>query len=266
MRTAVLFTGQERTLSRTVGLLKRNLLVPHNATVFLAVETTAPDSIKGYFDGVEIGGADVRDTFRTPEFKGFIAMLWSSSRPALLEKVFVRCNRGGSIDYIFESGTLLQYYQIWKAWMMLLDYEQKHKMKFDVVVRCRPDCLLTEKLNLASIFSKDEITCRSMGVERIRSVLTPTNESMDKVVLTLGFEQFWVAQRDVFALLGSMLLAFGCWDNGTEYAFNSECFFDEFCKMNHITHWAYIQGQLFNFNHPGTGEVVSDPQVFSLLR
>jgi len=70
----------------------------------------------------------------------------------------------------------------------------------------------------------------------------------------------------VFALLGSMLLAYGYWDNGTDYAFNSECFFDEFCRMNHITHWAYIQGELFNFNHPGTDEVLEDPLVFSLLR
>jgi len=265
MRTAVLFTGQERTLPRTIKLLRCNLLEPNNATIFLACESSDPDRLKGHFDGLEIGGTDIRDTFRDPEFNSFISMIWCSGRRALLRGVFERSQEGYTIEYVFQSGTLLQYYQIWKAWLLLLEYEQKHG-KFDVVVRCRPDALITEKLNLSSVLSSDELTCRSFGSERVRRLLTPTNQPTNTAVLTLGAEQIWIARRDVFALLGPMLLSYGCWDSGTTYAFNSESFFEQFCKMNHLVYWPLFDGTLFNLNHPGGDEVLDDPQIFSLLR
>jgi hypothetical protein len=266
MRTAVLFTGQERTLPRTIKLLRRNLLEPNNTTVFLACESMDSDSLKGRFDGLEIGGTDIRSTFRDPEFTAFINVVWCSGRRGLLRGVFERSQEGYTIDYVFTSGTLLQYYQIWKAWMLLLEYETTHKVKFDVVVRCRPDALITEKLNLSSVLSSDELTCRSFGSERIRRLITPTGDPTEKAVLTLGAEQIWIARRDVFALLGPMLLFYGYWDSGSKYAFNSESFFEQFCKMNHLVYWPLFDGTLFNLNHPGSEEVLDDPQVFSLLR
>lgn len=259
MRTAVLITGQVRTIDRTRTLLQRNLIEPNNATLFLACEGDPR------LDG-EIGGADIRDSFRCPEFNAFITVVWSSARPGLLQKVFDRSNEGWSIEYVFTSGTLLQYYQVWKAWMLLLDYEKKHSMKFDVVVRCRPDSLITEKLDLSTVLSSDELTCRSLGSERIRRSLVPIGGCTDRAVITLGAEQFWVARRDVFALLGPMVFTYGCWDSGSKCAFNSESYFEEFCRMNHLPYWSFSEGILFNTNHPGTDEVLDDPLVFSLLR
>ena len=161
---------------------------------------------------------------------------------------------------------MLQYYQVLKGWMMVLEYEQKHKMRFDVVVRWRTDALLTEKLDLSALFSSDELTVRSLGSQRIRERLEVSGNPMDRVVVTLGWEQTWFAKRDVFALLGTMMYMYGAWDNGSKYAFNSETFFETFCKMNHITHWRFWDPPLFNESHHHTNEIVSDPLVISIVR
>ena len=266
MRVAVLFTGQERSLRRTIRLLRKNLLEPNNATVFFACETGNNDAFKQHFDGIEIGGADLRDSFRCAEFGGLVHMIYTSSRVGLTQNVFDRTSEGWSINYVFNSGTLLQYYQVWKAWMLVLKYEAQHKMKFDVVVRCRPDSLITEKLDLSSVMSSDELVCRSLGCERIRQTIEPTGQSTENAVVMLGIEQFWVARRHIFALFGPMVFMYGVWDSGSPYAFNSEAFFAEFCKAHQISYWIYCQGNLFNTNHPGTDEVLDDPLVFSLLR
>ena len=265
MRTAVLITGQERSLPRIIRLLRKNLLEPNNVTVFFACESNDKERLLGYFDGITIGGADIRPTFRDTEFGTISTMVWSSCRPALQDRVFARSNEGWSVRYVFDSGTLLQYYQLWKAWGLVLEYEKQHG-KFDIVVRCRPDFLLTERLNLSTVMSSDELTCRSLGSQRIKDRLTLKGGSTENAVITLGTEQFWVARRDVFALFGPMVYMFGVWDSGTTYAFNSECFFSQFCEMNHLTHWIYSEGNIFNTNHPGTDEVLDDPLVFSLLR
>jgi hypothetical protein len=195
-------------------------------------------------------------------------MLSVSDRPAIQPEVFGRSGEGWSMNYLHTSGTVLQYYQLWKAWMMLLDYEKTTGTRFDVVVRCRPDCLLTERLDLSKLTtSADELTCRSMGSERIRAQSRATGQPWtDRVVWTLGQEQLWVAKRDTFALMGPMIFTFGCWDAGGSYAFNSESFFEEFCTMHHITHWMISDANMFNYSHPGDEEVTDDPAVLTLLR
>lgn len=274
MRTAILFTGQERSLDRCIQLLRKNLLEPNQATVFLACESDNPTRVTSYFDGIEIGGVEILPSFRTDEFNKFIELLSVCARPALLQKVFDRTKEGWSINYVIHSGTVVQYYQVWKAWLQVLEYEKKHGIQFDVVVRCRPDCLLTEKLDLSNLTTEgDELICRSMGNERILENIKKRgvhicyehpigSKIANNVVWTLGFEQIWFAKRKTFALLGPMFFSFGCWDSGELYAFNSESFFHEFCKANHITHWGYLdtdQTDIFNY----TGE---QKYVFSILR
>lgn len=252
MKTAVLFTGQERGLRRTIRLLKQNLIDANNAVVFLACETDNPTRMASYFQGTQYGGSYILPTLRTAEFDAFMHLLDVADRPAIRPEAFNRTAEGWNMGYLHSSGTVIQYYHLWKAWMMMLEYEKVNTMRFDVVVRCRPDSILTERLD----FSADTIA------PRVPLSLKPNS------VVTFGHEQFWVARRDVFALLGPMVFTFGCWDSGDKYPFNSESFFDEFCKANHIEHQMFwdTTGEMFNTSHPGDEEVTSDPRVFSLLR
>ena len=57
MRTAVILTGQERSLHKIYKHTRKNLIEPNNSTLFLACEVDNPDRMRGYFDGIEIGSA-----------------------------------------------------------------------------------------------------------------------------------------------------------------------------------------------------------------
>lgn len=260
MRTAVIVNGQERGLRRTVGLLKKNLLVPNNAVMFLACESGDPATLAGYFQGAHYGGSLILPSLRDTEFNAFMQFLESSGRPAITPEAFTRSGEPWSISYLHGSGTVIQYYQVWKAWQMILEYERANDMRFDVVVRCRTDSILTERLDLLMpYFGSDRIHALQIGASRVTV--------RDNNVVTFGQEQFWVARRDVFALLGPMMFTYGTWDSGGPYPFNSESFFSQFCKANNIVHDMFIEsGDMFNFSHPGNDEVTTDPMVFSLLR
>jgi hypothetical protein len=260
MRTAVIVNGQERGLRRTVNLLKKNLLMPNDAVMFLACESGNAALTAAYFQGAHYGGSMILPSLRDTEFNAFMQFLESSGRPAITPEAFTRSGEPWSMSYLHGSGTVIQYYQVWKAWQMILDYERTNNMRFDVVVRCRPDSILTERLDLSLPY---------FGSERIRSRQLGSSDVTlrDNNVVTFGQEQFWVARRDVFALLGPMVFTYGTWDSGGLYPFNSESFFSQFCKANHISHDMFHEaGEMFNFSHPGDEEVTTDPMVFSLLR
>lgn len=252
MKVAILLTGQERTLPQIASYLRTNLVEPNNAVLFFAVETECPDRVTSLFDGCVIGGTDLRSSFRDDEYHALKHMIEVSNRPALREEVFHRENETWPISYVWNSGTFVQYYQVWKAWLLLLEYERTHGV-FDMVVRWRTDVILTRPMILSKFTTtEDEYTCRSMGDPIVRETI-PVSFPLPRyehpyghpwnsdVVWTLGCEQTWMAKRSVFALLGPMVYTFGCWDSGRRVAFCSEEFFQEFCKANHITHWGYIE-------------------------
>jgi hypothetical protein len=260
MRTAVIVNGQERGLRRTVNLLKQNLILPNDAVMFLACESGNAAVTASYFQGAHYGGSLILPSLRDTEFNAFMQFLNHSNRPAITPEAFGRSGEGWNMSYLHSSGTVIQYYQVWKAWQLILEYERNNNMRFDVVIRCRTDSILTERLDLSlPYFGSERIRTRQQGASGVS--LQPNT------VVTFGPEQFWVAPRDVFALLGPMVFTYGTWDSGGLFAFNSESFFDEFCKANHIAHHMFVEpGDMFNFSHPGNDEVTTDPMVFSLLR
>lgn len=260
MRTAVIVNGQERRLRCTVNLLKQNLLLPNAAVMFLACESGDPGTTAAYFQGAHYGGSLILPSLRDAEFNAFMQFLNTSNRPAITPEAFGRSGEGWSMEYLHTSGTVIQYYQVWKAWQMILDYERTNGMRFDVVIRCRPDSILTERLDLSlPYFGSERIRARQLGGADVTL--------RDNNVITFGQEQFWVARRDVFALLGPMVFTYGTWDSGGLFPFNSESFFDQFCKANNIVHDMFDEsGHIFNCSHPSDEEVTTDPMVFSLLR
>ena len=254
MKVAVLLTGAERSLDRVAPLLRTNLIDPNDAILFFAVETDSPDRVLSRFDGCRVGGHDLRPTFRDAEYEALKQMILAGNRPALRDEVFQRDGECWDISYVWNSGTFVQYVQVWKSWLKLLEYERTHGA-FDVVVRWRSDIVLTRPIYLSKFtLDSDERTNRSMGDPVIHELI-PTLDHLTtsvyqhrlgypqtkKVVWTMGCEQAWIANRDTFELFGSMVFEFGLWDSGRRVAFCSEAFFQEFCTAHHITHWGFIE-------------------------
>lgn len=274
-RTAILFVGQERSLARTIGSLRANLLAPNNPVVFLACETDCPERVLSQFDGFEIGGAVLLPSFRTPEYGHIVEM--ALGRPAASEEVFERARRADGLcwtsNYLRTSGTILQYYQLWRAWTSLLDYEKTHDMTFDWCMKCRLDVQWSVPFVVDGIPREgEESVRRAMGNAHMAAHardLTNTHGYYEhgfgmpcstNIVWSWGPEQVFLSSRAVFQSLGPMVFQFGLWDSTGPFAFNSESFFHQFCIHHSLVHWVFMEsGNPMFVTGPG-------PHMVTLLR
>lgn len=255
MKTAILVVGGERSITKTIDNLKKYILEPNRPILFFACETDNPTRLLSYFDGFTIGGSLMLPSFRTSEYTHIQNMCLE--RPVASDEVFQRARDADGLmwdrSYLINGGTILQYYQLWKAWSLLLDYERKHAMKFDFCVKWRLDMFVTKPLVFADIPNTgSEETMRSMGnlymqahprTKRVNLYYedgygTPFSEN---VVWSFGHEQVFMTSRKNFQCFGTMILLFGLWDSGGSFAFNSETFFHEVCKRHQLVHWIFME-------------------------
>lgn len=255
-RHAILFVGGERSLDRTLQSLKDNLLTPTKPVLFFACETDNPQQFLSRFQEFEIGGADLRPTFRTPEYAHIVEM--ALGRPAATDAVFERARKADGLnwsqDYLRQSGTILQYYQLWKAWCLLLDYERQHKLQFDLCMKCRLDIQWSVPFRFDTIPREGtESVLRAMGnAYMARTLRDPSTLNAyyehpyghpytTNIVWSWGPEQVFLSERSNFQLFGPMVFQYGQWDSTGPFPFNSESFFHQFCIHHGLVHWEFLE-------------------------
>lgn len=152
-----------------------------------------------------------------------------------------------TIDYIINSGSILQYYQFWKVWKAVLEYETKHRIMFDKCIRARFDIYLTEKLD---IYDEDYF-----GSEKIKHLVANNNlstisnyfeppfntTSPFRTLYTLGTDQIWIGERNIFDTLSMLVFEYGLYDSGYPFSFNTETQFHQFCKNHNIHHKGIVE-------------------------
>jgi hypothetical protein len=285
MRTAILLTGGLRTFERTASFLLKNLVEPNNATIFVACETASDptEQIKTLLPNVEVI-VSYQPNYRDEEYKRLEEICFT--KPALKPDVFYRCgwDYNWSVNWLkYDSGSIVQYYQLLKAWNLMVHYEKTHSIKFYICIRTRFDVLLKEKLELVKFFLEkptEENEMRSLGNDYMRknpikfdsivSSKTPyyhdvngTSGTFDNTVWTLYWELVIIAKRDVFEPLSQMINHYGDWDSGHDYSFNSETAFHQYCKHLGYVHYAY-EDPCRNMYY--SGDVNECPWSFVILR
>ena len=130
----------------------------------------------------------------------------------------------------------------------MLEYEKKHNIKFDIVVRMRLDIMIGPRLDLLDFFDdkrekSDKLYIHSLGNDKIASTIKSTviNNSDRKLnrenyVWTFGPNQIWIGKRSVMDQFYSLIYLYGKYNSGKESTFNSETQFDMFCKERNIEH------------------------------
>ena len=248
MLNAVIITGQIRTFDKIINSIVDNIIIPNDAIVFICCETINKDDVLDLFNKsmIKIGGIIVSSSFRNEEFNAILTMIKQSNRNGLSDKVFERARIADGINwnynYVESSGSILQYYQFWKIWSILLEYERTHDCKFENVIRTRTDIFINKKINMNNVFEEEgyinglyvneSLVENSIYYDKcINNIDKP-----DDTVITLGTEQVWIGKRHVFDRLSQIIFHYGLWDSGQNCSFNSETTFHEFCKHHNIYH------------------------------
>ena len=257
-KMVILFIGQYRTFDRTYWNILKNIIEPNNATVFVFCETdkgmkTLTQIMIDKWGEQTIGGCCAVKS-RPSEFKHIENYLFKTKKSLHPDKF----NASARPTYITSSGSILEYYYYTKCYDLMLLYEKKHNIKFDIIMRNRLDIITGSELHIQSFFEKineverenignDDIYMSHLGNGKMKGVMNTLNRKQipnllkelnsEKYVWTYGPNQIWIGKRSVMSQFYSLIYLYGKYDSGKESTFNSETQFDMFCKERNIHHF-----------------------------
>lgn len=309
MKTAILFIGNYRTFDKTHHLIKQNLIVNNNAKIFVYCEcemTTQQlhDKIISKIGAEYIGAVQAIRDSKTEEYNGILRYILAN-KPAVREEIFRKAMEYEMLpwtqDYLMNSGTIIQYYQLMKCMQLMINYEKENSVAFDICVRMRLDIIVSQPINLVDFFTQDmkgnkdnNAYVRSLGNQYIydfistspqersnyilylSSIPTPVEETLivhlnkENYMWTIGLDQVWIAKRHVFNYLYGMVYFFGDYVNVNNlFTFNAETFFTQHLQHLGIKQLIYSNpaDNVFNEDYVNSHEVINDcPSFFSIIR
>jgi len=235
---ALVITGQYRSFDKILPSLIKNIIEPNNCIVFICLEGSCQIEALD----ITIGGIIIEPTFRNSEFQAILDMIRNSKRPGLSPEVLERSRRADGINwqysYVEQSGTILQYYQFWRIWQKVLQYEREHHIKFENIMRTRTDIHIDKPINISNVFTGyiGELYSNNKLFESSKYFDDLTSNTDNNTIITLGTEQVWISKRQNFIMLSQIIFQYGLYDSGLPFSFNSETQFHQFCKYHGLNH------------------------------
>ena len=147
-KVAIIYTGETRTIETTLADFKNNVLLNNNYHVFGVVQS----------DNIEHHNHIIRDilgeNLKTIEWFDKNNPAWITLRENQIQKMPITDRWK---DYLKNSGSMIEYYQMYLAYQALEKYEIENNIKYDFVLRFRTDTVLKDSINFDTIFEKTYI-------------------------------------------------------------------------------------------------------------
>ncbi len=274
---AILMTGGLRTLAQIFSNFHKNVLSVNKYTLFIACETDNPDQlyeVLSRYPDINIGAVIHTPSFRNdPQYQAIERMIETSDRPGLRHEVYKRATEadgcGGTNwlaigpGFIKSSGSIIQYYQVWKLWQHVLAYERMHPdVQFTHCMRTRCDIIFNEPIKITDRFIESNPwynTYQSQSrIDNNQSRYHHTTSELESVsslqqskdyVITFCVDLVWMTRRRTFDRLSQIIFHYGLWDSGHPYSFNSETTFHEFCVNHNIHHYGITEANFPLYAH-----------------
>jgi hypothetical protein len=141
MKVAVLFTGALRTIKKTMRYFKQNILLNPDVDVFACIQndTSTPNSEWETWIREEMGDHLKLITWFSPDEH----QDWISIRDKLISHLNL-------IDrwknYIKTSGSIIEYYQLYLAYLKMCNYEDTHQ-RYKYIIRVRTDTIFAKPID-----------------------------------------------------------------------------------------------------------------------
>lgn len=270
---AILMTGGLRTLAQIFPNFHKNVLSVNKYTLFIACETDTPDKlfeVLNAYPDINIGSVIHTRSFRDdPQYKAIEHMIETSDRPGLRHEVYKRASDADPSrlnwqaigpGFIKTSGSIIQYYQVWKLWQHVLAYERAHPdIAFTHCMRTRCDIIFNEPIKITDRFTESNPWYDAYQAEnRIDNNPShyhdtthelPSSPTERDYVITFCVDLVWMARRQTFDKLSQIIYHYGLWDSGHPYSFNAETTFHEFCVNYNIHHYGITETKFPLYAH-----------------
>jgi len=164
MKVAIIYTGALRTIKKTIQYFIKNVLLHSDVNVFACIEndTNIPDMESWLND--ELG-----DHLKSLEWFSKNSH-WIEHRDYLLENMNIHEQ---TMNYLKNSGSMIEYYQLYRANIKMINFERKYNFKYDYVIRVRTDTIFAKPIDFHWLhWSEQEVESR---VNIIRQELIKSN-------------------------------------------------------------------------------------------
>jgi hypothetical protein len=167
MKVAVLFTGALRTIKKTMRYFKQNVLLNSDVDVFACVQndTSTPNSEWESWISLEMGDHLKLITWFSPDEN----QDWISIRDKLISHLNLNDRWK---NYIKNSGSIIEYYQLYLAYLKMCNYEDTHQ-RYKYIIRVRTDTIFAKPIDFHWLnWSDSEVEER---IKTINTELTLSN-------------------------------------------------------------------------------------------
>jgi hypothetical protein len=141
MRIAVIYTGEVRTIETTIDKFKENVLLNDDINVFAILKSNNQQ----YYENLI--KSKIGNNLKYLNWLDENDNEWIKIRNNSLHNIINNIGMSWVINYLMNSGSMEQYYQMYLAYKQIELYENTNNYKYDYILRFRPDTVLKDKLH-----------------------------------------------------------------------------------------------------------------------
>jgi hypothetical protein len=269
LKIAVLYTGELRTIEKTLPYFRQNILNPTGGDVFATlqrqgettktnIETTLGQNLKSL------------DWFEREHY--------NELQDSLLHQMEIDSRWK---HYLKTSGSMIEYYQLYLSFMKMREHEEMYNFKYDYVIRLRTDVLVVRPLEfptslleqggerwiksgksiskfMSSVFSLNRILSNEILEENVNvndptlakigvnstanstanSTIEELKEYLDSgdYLITIRKNVFYIGKRGVFDKIVQLGIMYGYWRSPKyENWFDAESQLETICEHYNIS-------------------------------
>lgn len=141
MKVAILFTGALRTIKKTMRYFKQNLLLTSDVDVFACLQ-----------NDTSLSNSDWEEWIRHEMSSNLKDIVWFSPNEntdwiSIRDKMLSNLNITDHWkNYIKTSGSIIEYYQLYQAYLKMCNYEDTHQ-RYNFIIRSRTDTIFTKPVD-----------------------------------------------------------------------------------------------------------------------
>ena len=189
-KVAIIYTGETRTIETTIQHFKKNVLINNNYHVFAIVQSDNSDHHN------HIIKETIGDNLKSLEWFDKNDPTWITLRENQLQKMSINDSWK---HYLKNSGSMIEYYQMYLAYQAVEKYERENNIKYDFILRFRTDTILKDIIDFDTIFEKTNI---KNVLYKIKDHLN-SNTIISEEILDLFMNSFYSENRIFYKNLDS---------------------------------------------------------------
>ena len=136
-KIAIIYTGEPRTIEKTIQTFKENLLLNDNYHVFAVLQNSDDLDVK-----------QLIETYMGNNLKGYQNFEKNDINWQLIQNNLLNIINQNQrwTEYLKNSGSMIEYYQMYLAYQMIVKKEYNENFKYDFVIRIRCDVVITHPI------------------------------------------------------------------------------------------------------------------------